>query len=116
MFLGGGGNPAAFYEIAGERLAHDSEGTAPAVGRVASGNVDVGCLLATEVTPAADAWWFPIDTISNSEHGFERIYQGSCLTFSWLIDLAPCQRFATTIRHALEATRDRARDEAEQAG
>ena len=26
---------------------------------------------------AADAWWAPVETISNSEDGFERVYQGS---------------------------------------
>ena len=25
----------------------------------------------------ADAWWAPIETVSNSEDGFERVYQGS---------------------------------------
>ena len=31
----------------------------------------------TTVDPAADAWWAPIETVSNSEDGFERVYQGS---------------------------------------
>jgi alpha-amylase len=113
MFLGGGGNPAAWYEIAGRHLPHDSAGEAAAVDAVASGNTDVGCLLRTAVSPAADAWWFPIDTISNSEAGFERVYQGSCLTFSWRVDLAPGAHFTTTVRHDLTATRDRAAEEAD---
>jgi hypothetical protein len=112
MFLGGGGNPAAFTEVAGERLAHDSTGAASGVEEVAAGNTDVGCLLTTTVAPAADAWWFPIDTISNSEGGFERVYQGSCLTFSWPVTLAPGERFEATIRHRIEATRDHAAEEA----
>lgn len=36
-------------------------------------------------------WRFPIETISNSEAGFERVYQGSCLLPHWRINLAPEQ-------------------------
>ncbi len=36
----------------------------------------------------ADAWWAPIETISNSENGFERVYQGSGLLLSWPVALA----------------------------
>jgi alpha-amylase len=112
MFLGGGGNPAAFIEVAGARGPHDGTGAAADVEEVGSGNTDVGCLLTTDVVPVADAWWFPIDTISNSEGGFERVYQGSCLTFSWLVTLAPGERFEAAIRHRIQATRDHAAEEA----
>ena len=37
--------------------------------------------------PAAEAAWYPVETVSNSEGGFEKIYQGSCLTFRWPLDL-----------------------------
>ena len=37
----------------------------------------------------ADAWWAPVETISNSEAGFERVYQGSGLLLSWPLALAP---------------------------
>ena len=36
----------------------------------------------------ATLWRFPIETISNSEAGFERVYQGSCLLSHWRINLA----------------------------
>ena len=35
-------------------------------------------------------WWqFPIETVSNSEAGFERVYQGLSLTAHWPLDLEP---------------------------
>ena len=35
------------------------------------------------VRPAATWWILPIFTVSQSEEGFERVYQGSCLLPHW---------------------------------
>ena len=110
-FLGGGGNPAAWYEIGGSHLAHDSSGTQPDTDRVVSGNTYIGIRLVTDVAPAADAWWYPIDTISNSESGFERVYQGSSLVFSWPVQLAAGEHLEVAVAHEIEATRDHAAEE-----
>jgi alpha-amylase len=32
-------------------------------------------------------WRFPVETVSNSESGFERVYQGSAIVPVWLLDL-----------------------------
>ncbi len=37
----------------------------------------------------ATLWRFPIETVSQSEGGFEKIYQGSCLLLLWDIRLQP---------------------------
>ena len=110
-FLGGGGNPAAWYEIGGSHLPHDSSGTQPDTDRVVSGNTYIGIRLVTDVAPAADAWWYPIDTISNSESGFERVYQGSSLVFSWPVQLAAGEHLEVAVAHEIEATRDHAAEE-----
>ena len=111
MMLGGGGNPAAFHDIAGSRLPHDSSGSAPSIEELSAGNSDVGIIVETAVSPAADVWWSPIETVSNSESGFERIYQGSCVLFSWPLVLVPKASFSTSIRHEVRADRDLALDE-----
>ncbi len=36
-----------------------------------------------------DIWYMPIDTVSQSEDGFERTYQGSALLASWPLTLQP---------------------------
>jgi alpha-amylase len=36
-----------------------------------------------------DIWYMPIETVSQSEEGFERTYQGSALLASWLLTLQP---------------------------
>ena len=48
----------------------------------------------TEVEPAARVWMHPVETVSLSEAGFERNYQGTCLLFHWPLELAAGQSFA----------------------
>ena len=87
--LGGGGNPSAWWDVGGVRTAHDGSGEAAGIDTIGQGNDYVGVSVTTTVSPPADAWWAPVETISNSEGGFERVYQGSGLLLSWLLDLAP---------------------------
>jgi len=47
-------------------------------------------------------WRFPIETVSLSESGFERIYQGSCLLFSWPLTLGSGDRFEVHIELGIE--------------
>jgi hypothetical protein len=56
-----------------------------------------------------------MDTISNSESGFERVYQGSCLLLSLPVRLEPGQRASMAARSTVTAARDRAQEEAEAA-
>ena len=107
ILLGGGANPAAYHEVEGRRYAHDGSGTtAAAVGSVAAGNDTIGLRLVTTIEPAAEAWWAPIETISNSEGGFERIYQGSGQLFSWPIRLEAGEQFAVRVSQAIVTDRD----------
>ncbi|HEX8026428.1 MAG TPA: alpha-amylase/4-alpha-glucanotransferase domain-containing protein [Candidatus Limnocylindrales bacterium] len=107
LLLGGGGNPQAWWEVAGERSPHDGEGTAPGVTKLGQGNDWLGVMVATDVTPAADSWWAPIETVSNSESGFERVYQGSALLLSWLVDLAPGASGSFRVRHSVTIAAER---------
>ncbi|MBI3745648.1 MAG: DUF1926 domain-containing protein [Chloroflexi bacterium] len=108
MLLGGGGNPSAWYEVGGTRRAHDGSGSAESVERIGQGNDWVGVAVEGRPTPAADAWWAAIETVSNSEDGFERVYQGSSLLFSWLVDLAPGAEITVSVQQAVRVDRDRA--------
>jgi 4-alpha-glucanotransferase len=105
--LGGGGNPAAWWELAGERSRHDGHGSAAGVGQLAQGNDWLALAIATTVNPSSDAWWAPIETVSNSEDGFERVYQGSALLLSWPVDLQPGQGWSATVEHRATIDRDR---------
>jgi alpha-amylase len=87
LLLGGGGNPAAWWSVDGTRSPHDGSGVASGIDRIAQGNDWLGVEVEASVGPAADAWWAPIETVSNSEAGFERVYQGSALLVSWPVSL-----------------------------
>ena len=110
--LGGGGNPDAWWEVGGTRTRHDATGAAAAVDRLGQGNGWLGLELETLVAPAADAWYAPIETVSNSEAGFERVYQGSALLLSWAIRLEPEALFTATIQHRAKVAVDRLAEEA----
>jgi hypothetical protein len=49
-------------------------------------------------------WRFPIETVSLSESGFERIFQGSCLLFFWPLELEPQGQFEVRIELGIEAS------------
>ena len=109
--LGGGGNPAAWWEVAGERGAHDGAGSAEAVTASAQGNTFIGISIATTASAPATAWWAPVETISNSEGGVERVYQGSGLLLSWPLAIGPGERWSVSVANAVTVEHDRA-DEA----
>jgi 4-alpha-glucanotransferase len=109
--LGGGGNPAAYYRVGADTGGHDSTGQHATVTTVASGNAYVGLELSSTVDPPARAWWSPIETISNSEYGFERVYQGSALVFVWPVELGPAERLTVSVRNAIETAADRSAEE-----
>jgi len=109
--LGGGGNPAAWLEVDGERAAHDTRGTAAGVTGFAQGNDYVGVRVASTLSQPADAWWAPVETVSNSEGGFERVYQGSGMLLSWPVALAPGAALTAGVSHVIDTTVDRAIEE-----
>ncbi|HEY3335163.1 MAG TPA: alpha-amylase/4-alpha-glucanotransferase domain-containing protein [Candidatus Limnocylindrales bacterium] len=110
--LGGGGNPSAWYDVRGKRTAHDGTGTAQGIDAIGYGNDWVGVSVAATMSPAADAWWSPIETVSNSESGFERVYQGSGLVLSWPVTIAPGESRRFAVHQAVAVTRDRTAAEA----
>ncbi len=96
--LGGGHNPAAYYETAaGERTPHDAAGEVVSAGSIAFGNDFEGVRVEARPEPAARLTWYPVETVSNSESGFERSYQGSSLLFRWPVALAAGERRAFSV-------------------
>jgi alpha-amylase len=106
--LGGGGNPAAWYEVAGVRSPHDGSGQAAGLRSIGYGNDQLGIAVEACPEPPADAWWSPIETVSNSEAGFERAYQGSALLLSWPVELAPGAVLRVGVRQVVRVAADRA--------
>jgi hypothetical protein len=72
MLLGGGGNPAAWQESGGVRVAHDARLTVERAASMAAGNDGIGVCVSSSFSPLEDLWTAPIQTVSYSESGFER--------------------------------------------
>ena len=89
MLLGGGHNPAAYHEIEGRRIAHDETYVANGIEQLRAGNEWLGVNVETVADGPVDAWISPIETVSNSEAGFELVYQGSCVVLLRQVELAP---------------------------
>jgi alpha-amylase len=54
-----------------------------------------------EVDPAPELWHGPIQTVSESEEGLERTYQGLCWLLVWPLRLEAGAEWSTTIRQTV---------------
>jgi alpha-amylase len=52
---------------------------------------------------SSNLWRFPIETVSLSESGFERIFQGSCILLYWPLDLEPDKRFEVGVELGIQS-------------
>jgi len=105
--MGGGHNPAAWYETPdGVRSPHDAAGELARASFLAFGNDHEGVRIAAEAQPATRFTWYPVETISNSEAGFERVYQGSSLLFRWPVNLAAGERRTWSMKFRVTETID----------
>jgi alpha-amylase len=106
--LGGGGNPAAWWDTGPGRVAFDTSGRLEGATTIACGNDALGVSVRAESGTPCDIWWASVDTVSISEDGFERTHQGSGLTFAWPMDLAPGGELTVSVRLAVSTAFDRA--------
>lgn len=59
-----------------------------------------GFAVAAILSPETELWLFPLNTVSQSETGFEKNYQGSCVLLHWRLELPPEARrtFSVTLQ------------------
>lgn len=96
----------AFYRIPGRRLedAHlDSREESEEVKELALLHRGLGLEIRLSLSRAATLWRFPIETISSSEGGFERVYQCSCIVPLWAISLGPGESWQVRLHFTLTA-------------
>lgn len=53
------------------------------------------------ISPPTNLWHFPLEAISNSEAGYERVYQGTCTLAWWDLALRPGEPWELTLQVAL---------------
>ena len=97
-----GDAPDRNYYVKGRTLEHSRLNSQGVEDGVKTAGMTDGWLqldLLFELEKEAKFFRYPVETISQSEGGFERVYQGSCLMFGWEIVLGPGQSFPAALRH-----------------
>jgi len=97
LTLSAGEAPGRYYRVAGHPSL-GSRGRLDGASELAMVDEWLGCELALACDAPATVAWAPVETVSLSETGFERIYQGSALLFAWALALAPGQSWETSLR------------------
>jgi hypothetical protein len=81
-----GDAPDRYYRFPGRKISDPrlaSAGEERKVGELSLVDEWLGIEIRLEFEPSALVWRFPIETVSNSESGFERVYQGSVVAAVW---------------------------------
>ncbi|MDP8905665.1 MAG: DUF1926 domain-containing protein [Chloroflexota bacterium] len=104
---GGGGNRAAYYRWGDREVRHDSMAALTAADpSLRFGNTYFGVEILVQADPPAARDWYAVETVSNSEAGFERVYQGSCLSFRWPMRLAVGESARFSVEFDVAQARD----------
>ena len=84
LALTGGDAPGRYFTLPG-RPSLGSTGRRTGVTEIGLIDEWIGVELRLVCSPSADVAWGPVETVSLSEGGFERIYQGTSLVLLWSV-------------------------------
>jgi len=85
-----GNDPQRYYERPdGDRVRLHERGQCPATDRFSMVDEWSRFRVTLRLERPGDIWYMPVETVSQSEEGIERTYQGSALLASWLLTLQP---------------------------
>lgn len=101
--LEGGQDSLTYFEGLGEGQRPGIAGSAPAskTYSLVSEISTVNSRISHSVSKKADVWWYPIETVSLSEDGFEANYQGTAILNSWLISLPKGKSWQVALKFEL---------------
>jgi len=97
LTLSAGDAPGRYFRVAG-RPSLGSRGRLEGAHGLAMVDEWLGGEVALSFSAPAEVAWAPVETVSLSESGFERIYQGSALLVSWPLRLEPGQTWEASLR------------------
>jgi alpha-amylase len=95
-----GDAPDRYYHFEGavpEDVKLASRGIVPGVRRMMLRDEWLGLSIVLTWNKPATVWRLPLETVSLSEAGFERIYQASVVLPNWKIALAPGARWSVSL-------------------
>jgi len=102
LALTAGDAPGRYYRVPGAPSL-GSRGAIAHAQDLALVDEWVGCEVEIGWSEPGDVGWAPIETVSLSEGGFERIYQGSSILVSWPVALLPGASWDVELRIAPRA-------------
>jgi len=87
----GGDSPYGFLLADSERRALGDFAGDDEIGSLTVGSTlpDLAGAVRIHTSRAANLWHFPLEVVSNSEAGYERVYQGTCTLLWWSVFLEP---------------------------
>jgi alpha-amylase len=85
------GDAPGRYLTLPERPSLASSGRVRGLAAVTLVDEWIGVRAALTWSPGAELAWGPVETVSVSEAGFERIYQGLALLLTWPLEAAPVE-------------------------
>jgi alpha-amylase len=100
-----GDAPNRYYDISGQQLEDrrlGSQGELKDISEVRLIDEWNGMEVVLKMDRSCHLWRFPVETVSLSESGFERIFQGSCLLAFWPLELEPEEQFKVNIELGIE--------------
>jgi alpha-amylase len=97
LTLSAGDAPGRYFRVAG-RPSLGGRGRLEAAHGLTMVDEWLGCELSVTWPTPAEVGWAPVETVSLSESGFERIYQGSAVLVAWPVRLQPGQTWETSMR------------------
>jgi len=100
LALTAGAAPGRYYRLP-DRPSLGSRGARAAADGLSLVDEWIGVELALRTAAPADVAWAPVETVSLSEAGLERIYQGSSIVFGWPLHLAPGETWTRALTLSL---------------
>jgi len=97
----GGDGESSYYETGYQMLPLASMGELGGVSELLIVSRPLGMEIELTFSRDAALWRFPVETVCNSEAGFERAYQGSCLLALWPLELEVGRRWSVELRFQL---------------
>jgi alpha-amylase len=101
-----GDAPDRYYLVNGQKPFSplmNGRGTHEAVAELCMADEAFGFQVRLRTGAPALVFRFPVETVSQSESGYERNYQGSCLWFTWPLELEPGEEWTVTLDLDLQA-------------
>jgi len=94
-----------YYEVPGKQLKNKhlaSVGTLEKINKISLVDLWQKLRISFIYSQETSIWRFPIETVSLSEGGFEKVYQNSVILSHWQFDLGPNQERIISFAHEIE--------------